>query len=140
MTQASTEDILEVTAAVITNGERILACRRQPGGPHGGKWEFPGGKREVGETLEQCLRRELQEELSIDAEIGAELWRTSHRYPGQQPIQLVIFHVPRYVGHLTNRTFSEMSWLAMGDLGTLDFLEADRAFIDRLHTRNVRLP
>jgi 8-oxo-dGTP diphosphatase len=140
MTQAGTEDVLDVAAAVIMRGELVLACRRQAGGPHGGKWEFPGGKREVGETLDQCLRRELQEELSIDAEIGVELWRTTHRYPGQQPIQLVFFHVPRYSGHLTNRTFSEMSWLAVGDLRTLDFLDADRAFVDRLHSREVRLP
>jgi 8-oxo-dGTP diphosphatase len=142
MTQynSDTEDILEVAAAVIMSGDLMLACRRQAGGPHGGKWEFPGGKREAGETLEQCLRRELQEELNIDAEIGVELWRTTHQYPGQSPIQLVFFHVPQYSGHLINRTFANMSWLPIGDLAELDFLEADRSFIDQLDRREVQLP
>jgi 8-oxo-dGTP diphosphatase len=142
MTQhvGSKSTLREVAAAVITKGELILTCCRPPGGPHGGKWEFPGGKREQGETIEDCLRRELKEELNIDAEIGAEIWRTTHCYPGQLPIRLVFFHVQRYSGPLHNHTFAKLAWLPIPALAELDFLEADRRFIDRLAHNQIWVP
>lgn len=65
--------MIEVTAAVIENGGRILICRRRTGEPNGGLWEFPGGKIEPGESAEEALRREIKEELDLDIEVGERL-------------------------------------------------------------------
>jgi mutator protein MutT len=56
----------EVAVGVLRKINRILICQRKHGGRYALKWEFPGGKFEIGETIEQCLRRELREELSIE--------------------------------------------------------------------------
>jgi A/G-specific adenine glycosylase len=70
----------EVTAAVIGRREEILITRRPPHGLLGGLWEFPGGKREPGETLEACLRREIREELGIAITVGERLATVKHAY------------------------------------------------------------
>lgn len=71
----------EVTAAVIRDADgRVLLARRKEEGFLGGLWEFPGGKREEGETLQECLARELREELGIEVEVGAHLLTLRHAY------------------------------------------------------------
>jgi 8-oxo-dGTP diphosphatase len=128
---------VEVSAGIIGLAGRILVCQRRPDEPHGLKWEFPGGKREPGESMEVCLRRELREELGIDAEVGAEVWRTEHVYPGRVPVALVFFRVPAYRGALENRVFAEVRWVAVDELAALDFLEADRELIARLRRHEI---
>src|SRR5262249_56676683 len=110
----------------------VLVCQRRPDQPHGNKWEFPGGKREPGESLQECLRRELREELGIEAEIGAEVWRTEHTYPGRAPVALTFFAVVGYRGELENHAFADVRWVETGALQELDFLDADRELIERL--------
>lgn len=132
--------MLQVTAGILTRRDQVLACQRPPTSPHAGKWEFPGGKRERGESLRQCLQRELREELGIAAEIGVELWRTTHAYPGREPLELFFFHVPRYAGRLANRGFAEVRWVALGTLASLDFLAADRGLVRRLDHGQIKLP
>jgi len=124
--------LLQVTAGVIARDDDILVCQRPAGGRHPGKWEFPGGKREGAEALPACLRRELSEELGIVAEVGALLWRGTHCYPGGQPFELFFYLVPSYRGVPVNRAFAEIRWARIGTLGALDFLDADRAFVNRL--------
>ena len=72
---------IDAAIAVITRGGRILVCQRHETDTFGGFWEFPGGKRESGETLEQCLARELSEELAIRATPVAQLTLIEHNYP-----------------------------------------------------------
>ncbi len=134
-----TAKAVEVTAAVIARGDTVLVCQRPAGGHHPGKWEFPGGKVEPGETPEEGMRRELQEELGIDAEVGTALWRTEHQYPGRTPFVLTFFAIPRYWGTVTNRCFADMRWLPLADLRTLDFLEGDREFIAAVEAGSIRL-
>lgn len=130
---------VEVAAALLVRGRALLACQRAAGSAHAGKWEFPGGKREAGESMQDCVRRELREELGIEAEIGAAVWRTEHTYAGREPIALLFFVVPRYRGALENRAFAEIRWVDVAELADLDFLDADRELIDRLAAGEVTL-
>jgi len=123
---------VEVSAGILFRDGRVLACQRRADQSHAGKWEFPGGKREAGESIEACLRRELREELGIEATVGAELWRTTHTYPGRAPVELVFFRVDAFRGEPLNRVFADLRWLPAEQLDALDFLEADRALIARL--------
>jgi 8-oxo-dGTP diphosphatase len=132
-------DPVHVSAGLLTRDGRILACRRRPDQPHPGKWEFPGGKREAGESDADCLRRELREELGIEAEVGAEVWRTEHVYPGRAPVALRFFAVPAYRGVIENRAFAELRWVQVSELARLDFLDADRALVDRLVRGDIAL-
>jgi 8-oxo-dGTP diphosphatase len=129
---------LSVTAGVIACAGRVLVCQRRFDGLHPGKWEFPGGKVEAGEDLAACLRRELEEELGIDATVGRVLWRTQHRYPKRDPIELTFLLVPRYARAIVNRVFAAVEWVAMGDLAAVDFLDGDREFVEQLASGRVR--
>jgi len=121
-----------VTAGILTDGERILICQRKAGGRFGLKWELPGGKVEAAETPENCLRRELAEELGIEAEIGPEVHRTDHRYPHGFTVRLLFFRVLRYTGTPENRDFERIVWTRPDTLPDYDFLEADREIVARL--------
>ena len=134
-----TARVVQVTAGVMVRAGTVLVCQRPAGGHHPGKWEFPGGKVEAGESLEDGMRRELQEELGIEADVGAVLWRTEFEYVGRDPFVLTFFAIPRYRGTITNRCFADMRWVAITELGALDFLEGDREFIAQLQAGRVRL-
>jgi 8-oxo-dGTP diphosphatase len=135
----ATNDI-SVTAGVIRRGGTVLACQRAPGGHHPGKWEFPGGKVEAGESLEAGLRRELQEELGLEAVVGPVLWRTRHQYAGRDPFELAFLLVPHYTGTITNRVFAALAWVPVRRLSELDFLEGDREFVALLGRGKIVLP
>jgi 8-oxo-dGTP diphosphatase len=131
---------VQVAAGLLVRGRTVLACQRPPDQQHPGKWEFPGGKREPGETLAECLRRELHEELDIDAEIGAQVWSTEHTYAGREPVALTFFAVPAFRGTLRNRVFADIRWVEITALPELDFLDADRDLIERLASGEIVLP
>ena len=126
---------IRVSAGVLTRSHQLLICQRKAGDQldqHGLKWEFPGGKAEEGEDSATCLRRELQEELGIDATIGEVVLRKSHTYPTGRSVALTFFHVPSYTGELTNRVFASVAWVEPHQLPSYDFLEGDRDFIEAL--------
>lgn len=125
-----------VVAALIECEGRLLICRRRDTDPHPLKWEFPGGKTEPGETLPDALRRELREELEIEAQIGPEVTRYEFAYAGKEPILLVFFAVTKFSGEMRNRVFQEIVWEARAALPSYDFLEGDVAFVKRLATAN----
>ena len=131
--------MLQVTAGVIASRGRVLVCQRLPAADHPGKWEFPGGKRAENESLQDCLHRELHEELGIDAAIGAEIWQTQHTYPGREPIALHFFLVAEFRGNLVNRAFAAIQWRPLGSLSALDFLEADRPVVQALDCGELQL-
>ncbi len=126
------EAALRVAAGVIFRGRSVLVCRRKLGGAHPGKWEFPGGKLEAGESPADCVRRELREELGITAEPGREICHTRHIYPQGPTCDLVFVHVRHYDGTPVNNCFAEIRWAEPRELAALDFLEADRAFVGML--------
>jgi len=129
-----------VAAALIHRQGRILICRRRADQDHAGKWEFPGGKLEPGETLATCLRRELAEELGIEAVIGKEISRYQFRYPGRKRIQLVFFQVSEYQGEPGYSQFAEVRWVPVEQMPSFDFLEGDVEFVKALATGVFDLP
>ncbi len=114
-----------VVAALILDHDRILACQRTRHQTRPLKWEFPGGKIEEGEQPRDALRRELEEELGIEAEIGDEVARIQHEYPSGGAVELRFFEVRGYQGGIENRIFREVRWVERNQLPALDFLEAD---------------
>src|ERR1700679_2327959 len=118
-----------VAAALILRGEEVLICQRKAGSPMGLKWEFPGGKIEAGESAEQALTRELDEELGIAAVIGPRVAQIRHRYRNGGAIDLQFFTVRDFAGELDNRIFNTMQWTPLSALPTYDFLAADLGLI-----------
>jgi 8-oxo-dGTP diphosphatase len=118
-----------VVAALILKDDQILACQRTRHQPMPLKWEFPGGKIEEGEQPRDALRRELEEELGIEAIIGNEVARIHHEYPSGGAIELRFFEVHTYQGEVENRIFREIRWVGRSELPALDFLEADRQLV-----------
>jgi 8-oxo-dGTP diphosphatase len=121
-----------VVAGVIERDGRVLICQRRNQGPHGLKWEFPGGKVEPGETPRQALARELEEELGVQATIGPEIVRYEYRYPRSRPILLIFYRVADYQGTPHNRVFERIAWEEPARLADYDFLDGDADFIRRL--------
>jgi 8-oxo-dGTP diphosphatase len=110
----------------------ILICQRKPNQPMSLKWEFPGGKVEDGETSEQALARELDEELGITARIGRQVARVRHKYRNGGAIDLQFFLVEEFQGSLENRIFNDMRWSPLPALIDYDFLAADLGLIKDL--------
>jgi 8-oxo-dGTP diphosphatase len=118
-----------VAAALILRGDEVLICQRRPDQPMALKWEFPGGKMEPGESAEQALKRELEEELGIDAVIGSRVAHTRHTYRSGGAVDLQFFVVLSYQGELKNIIFNDMRWCPLRDLPSYDFLTADRDLV-----------
>ena len=118
-----------VVAALILRDEKVLICQRRPDQPMALKWEFPGGKVEIGESAEQALRRELDEELGIAADIGNRVAHTRHTYRSGSAIDLQFFLVREFAGEMTNRIFHDLRWCSLPELPRYDFLAADRTLI-----------
>ncbi|MFZ1919458.1 MAG: (deoxy)nucleoside triphosphate pyrophosphohydrolase [Terriglobales bacterium] len=126
-----------VVAALIVRDGQILACQRTRHQVMPLKWEFPGGKIEEGEQPRDALRRELEEELGIEATIGDEVARINHEYPGGGSVELRFFEVHQYQGEIENRIFREIRWVRRKELLELDFLEADRTLVEDLAAGKV---
>jgi mutator protein MutT len=116
-----------VAAAVVERDGRILVTKRLPGVHLEGHWEFPGGKCAAGETLEQCLVRELLEELDADIDVGPELLATSHDYADRR-VELHFFSC-RLRGEPRPQLGQEMRWVEQRRLATLQFPPADAELI-----------
>lgn len=121
--------IIRVAVGIITRGAQVLICQRRTTDLHPSQWEFPGGKSQDAEDEAACLRRELREELQIEATIGEMLEQTTHSYPNGRTVALTFLHVPSYSGEIVNTQFQELTWVTAEELSAYDFLEGDRDFI-----------
>jgi 8-oxo-dGTP diphosphatase len=133
--------MMMVVAALIECDGKLLACQRRRGSKFELMWEFPGGKTEPGESLEQALARELREELGVTARIDAEIYRVRHKYPEMKDgIELVFFAVSVNPAEVKNLDFEQIVWREPASLPELNFLPADRELIDKLANGSLRLP
>lgn len=132
--------MLTVVAALIESDGKLLVCQRRRGSKFELQWEFPGGKREEGETLEAALVRELHEELGVTATIGPEVHRLRHQYASTGvPFELVFFAASANPAEIQNLEFERTEWRRPEDLPQLDFLAADRDLIAKLAKGEIRL-
>jgi 8-oxo-dGTP diphosphatase len=120
-----------VTAAVIEKDGKILIARRKEGDQLEGRWEFPGGKLEPGETPEEGLKRELREEFGIETAIGEPVGSSSFAYP-HLTIELLAYRATVLSGAIKVRDHDEIRWVLPEDLPRHDFCEADRPIVRKL--------
>lgn len=107
-------------------------CQRKRTTRYPFKWEFPGGKLEPGESAEQCLLRELAEELGIQATIGL-LYHQQHAvYPDTGAFDVFYYNVPSFQGNIVNHAFETYAWVPVRDLPSYDNLEGNRDVINKL--------
>jgi 8-oxo-dGTP diphosphatase len=112
-----------VSAAVIERGGRLLVTRRLQGTHLEGYWEFPGGKCNAGESLEECLVRELREELAVEATVGRRILKTSHEYL-ERRVELHFFNC-ELAGDPVPQMNQEMQWVPREALASLKLPPAD---------------
>lgn len=126
---------IEVSAGLIFRSGQLLITQRPVGGHLAGLWEFPGGKREAGESFEECLRRELHEELGVDVRVHEELERLTHSYP-EKSVHLRFFRCtlaeasaePHAIG------CQAVAWVTRDTLKDFEFPAADARLLEMLNT------
>jgi len=117
--------MINVSCAIIVNSiGQVLVTQRSPLMPLPLKWEFPGGKIEDNETAEECLIREIKEELNIEIEITSALSPNDHQYPDKL-IRLLPFICKQTRGEIVLKEHTDYKWLDVKDLLDLDWAEAD---------------
>ncbi len=122
---------LQVAVAVILRDGKVLITQRMPEDSLGGLWEFPGGKLHVGETFEQCLAREIKEELGIEIAVGARLQVIEHRAP-HRVIQLHCFSCLLLSGEPQAIECAAWQWVGVDELDRFPFPPATQPMIASL--------
>lgn len=115
---------VHVACAIIERGGKVLCTQRSETMTLPLKWEFPGGKIKDGESPEECLRRELNEELGVEVSVGQSLLVTTHHYPVFS-VTLHPFKCKIISGEIALHEHSAMVWLPVDELHSLDWAEAD---------------
>ncbi len=123
---------MKVTAAILEEEGKVLIGRRKPGRHMGGKWEFPGGKIEPGETPQESLARELQEELSIRVSVGEFLCSTFYEGDGVS-LELLVYRVERLEGEPALIEHEELCWVKPDELTGFDLADSDRTVVRKLY-------
>ena len=127
---------VEVSAGLVFHDGRLLLAQRRPDSHLGGLWEFPGGKREPGETFEACLVRELREELAIETEVGELIEEVSHDYPDKQ-VLLRFFRCRLVAGEPQPIGCHAIAWVTRETLSDYSFPAADAQLLARLASGDI---
>lgn len=121
----------DVTAAIIVKDDLILIARRGKDENLPGKWEFPGGKIEKGESPEACLKREIKEELNIDIKVGDFLGESIYEY-ANGAIRLLAYFSTIIEGEIELSVHDEVRWISIKEFDKFDFAPADIPLIEKL--------
>ena len=125
--------VIEVAAAIVFRAGKLLITQRRPHDHLGGLWEFPGGKREPNESFENCLQRELREELGADFAIGELFDEITHAYP-EKMVHLK-FYLCQWIAIEPQPIHCHaIAWISREDFGLYEFPAADAKLIEKLHS------
>jgi mutator protein MutT len=126
---------IEVSAALIFRAGKLLITQRHANSHLGGLWEFPGGKREAGETFEQCLVREIREELGVEIAVGELFEEVAHRYP-EKSVHLKFFVCRLVAGEPQPLDCAAVKWVAKAELAGFEFPAADAQLLEKLKSHS----
>ncbi|GAB1810417.1 (deoxy)nucleoside triphosphate pyrophosphohydrolase [Priestia megaterium] len=126
----------KVTAAIIKDKNRLLIAKRYSKDPLGGKWEFPGGKVEPSETPEECLVREIREELRVEVKIGS-FYDDSVYSSQDHDIHLLFYWAEVINGEVTPVVHDDLKWTTIKELANFDFAPADIPIVKRLMKEDI---
>jgi len=129
-----TPPLKKVAAGAVLRDSKLLVARRKPGESLEGFWELPGGKLEPGETAEQCLRRELVEELSLDVDVVERLCVHTHHYP-RATIELHVFICAAKSEPIPNECHDRVAWADLDTLKEFEWAPADLPAVNALVER-----
>ena len=123
--------IVEVSAGLIFSNGKLLITQRRASAHLGGLWEFPGGKREAGETFEQCLVREIREELGVEISVGKLFEEMAHDYP-EKSVHLKFFICELLRGEPQPLDCAAVKWIEKAGLAAHEFPAADARLLEKL--------
>lgn len=124
-------EVIDVSAGLIFRSGRLLITQRHADAHLGGLWEFPGGKREPGESFQQCLARELHEELGVQVEVGALFESVTYAYPGKTVhLQFFLCRLPQ--GEPQALGCAALKWVTHDELAAHEFPAADAQLLQKL--------
>ena len=126
----------KVTAAIIKDKNRLLIAKRHSKDPLGGKWEFPGGKIEPGETPQDCLVREIKEELGVEVKIGP-FYDDSVYNSQDHGIHLLFYWAEIIKGEVIRVVHDDLKWITIDELASFDFAPADIPVVKRLMKEDI---
>lgn len=123
--------IVHVAVGVIKQESKVFLTKRHNNVHQGGKWEFPGGKVELGESVAQALYRELKEEVAIEVVASVPLIKINHDY-GDKTVLLDVYIVENFTGKALALEGQQSGWFSITELSRLNFPEANNAIIAKL--------
>ena len=123
---------IEVSAGLIFRDGKLLITQRHADAHLGGLWEFPGGKREADETFEQCLVRELREELGVEVSVGELVEELTHDY-AEKSVRLKFFVCKLLSGEPQPLDCAAVKWVSRDELAAHEFPAADARLLEKLH-------
>ena len=127
----SSAKVVHVAVGVILRGQQVLLALRSSKQHQGGKWEFPGGKVEKGETVAAALKRELQEEVAIDVAESSAFMQLEYAYP-EKTVLLDIYLVTGFDGEPEGREGQPLRWVEIAELGSIEFPDANQPIVERI--------
>jgi 8-oxo-dGTP diphosphatase len=118
--------------AILQENRRVLVCQRKKNSRYELKWEFPGGKIESGESVEDCVKRELREELAVEVDAIGRRKSQVNRYDDGGVFEVTYCFVLKFSGRPMNNVFEEIRWVTLTELQSMDILEGNKAFVSQL--------